>query len=455
MFGSVFLFVGLAACVLAAIRRRNGVGIFAWLGAWSALYGTRLLLQSLIVVAALPYRIQSSIPFLMTTITYFLLPVASCAWLQLSIGRVRQFLKAVIFLSLAIGLVGTTFFIIAGSKDKLLLYNNLLSAAALLVLVVIVTVPELSRKFLILPNRAIVVVGTLVFAMEALYYNLSRLLHYPTTVTTGSLGLAALLFAFGYVGVQTVLASERRLLSIESELEIAREIQASILPGNSPELKNLCVAAAYRPATAVAGDFYEFIPVDPYRTGFLVADVTGHGVPAALIAAMIKVAMQSVVPSAHDPREVMRGLNRILSAQLRAQLVSAAYLWLDTENCTALYSAAGHPPLLHWREGQLNRIESNGLLLGVVPESDYPLFDMAIHPGDRFLLYTDGVSEPENASGHAFGDYNLEQVVRNNHSRPPSEFLEYLLAEIRTWQPVPSTQQDDITLIAIDFLPRI
>ncbi len=118
---------------------------------------------------------------------------------------------------------------------------------------------------------------------------------------------------------------------------------------------------------AVAGDFYEFIAVDENRTGILVADVSGHGVPAALIAAMIKVAMQSVMHCAHDPGEVLRELNRILSPQLRAQLVSAAYLWLDTENRVGSYSAAGHPPLLHWREGKLERIESNGVLFGVLP----------------------------------------------------------------------------------------
>ena len=80
---------------------------------------------------------------------------------------------------------------------------------------------------------------------------------------------------------------------------------------------------------------------------------------------MIKVAMQSVVTCADDPAAVLRGLERSLSEQLRDQFVSAAYLWLDTENRKALYSAAGHPPLLRWREGKLERIESNGLLFGV------------------------------------------------------------------------------------------
>jgi serine phosphatase RsbU (regulator of sigma subunit) len=240
------------------------------------------------------------------------------------------------------------------------------------------------------------------------------------------------------------------LLSIENELEIARRIQTSILPGDGPELSNLRIAAAYRPMTAVAGDFYDFIPVDQNRVGALVADVSGHGVPAALIASMIKVALQSILPCAHDPREVMRGLNRIISGQLHDQFVTAAYLWIDTENRIARYSAAGHPPLLRWRGDKLERIESNGLLFGVMSETDYPVCEMAINPGDRFLLYTDGVTEPENTSGDSFGDYKLEQVVRNNKSRPQSELVDQLLSEIRQWQPSSMVQQDDITLIVID-----
>jgi serine phosphatase RsbU (regulator of sigma subunit) len=203
---------------------------------------------------------------------------------------------------------------------------------------------------------------------------------------------------------------------------------------------------------AVAGDFCEFIAVDENRTGILVADVTGHGVPAALIAAMIKVAMQSVMHCANDPGEVLRGLNRILSPQLGAHLVSAAYLWLDTENRVGTYSAAGHPPLLQWREGKLERIESNGVLLGVLPQPDYPVCGVEIKTGDRFLLYTDGVTEPENTRGDAFGDSKLEQVIRVNHSRSASELTQQVLSEIRQWQPTSVDQKDDITLIVVDIV---
>lgn len=453
MFGSVFLFIGLAACAFAVVRNRDGARFFAWLGIWSILRATRLLTESPAVVAVLPPWLQACVPVVWTVAVYLVLPVAVLTWLELSVGRVRLFLQAVILIAWLIGIAAIGLFALTGSRNELLHYgDDLLAALALLVLIIVVSVRRLAARFLVLPSRAVVVVGTLVFGLEELYSNLARVFHYPFHEITGSVAFAVLLFSFGYVGIQIALASEHRLLSIENELAIAREIQASILPGSNPELKNLRVAAAYHPMTAVAGDFYEFISIDPNRIGFLVADVTGHGVPAALIASMIKVAMQSVIPRAHDPSDVLRGLNGILCTQLRSQLVSAAYLWVDTEHRIARYSAAGHPPLLLWRDGKLERVESNGLLLGVFPDSDYPCFDMPIQLGDRFVLYTDGVIEPEDASGNSFGNHRLEQVVRNNQSRPPSELLDQLLAEIRQWQPVTATRHDDITLIVVDVV---
>jgi len=452
MSGTIFVFLGVAGCLFAAVRRQGRVRLFAWLGIWSGIFGVRWLLYSPSVVAALPAWMHGGIPFVSAAIAYLVLPVASRAWLELSAGKMRVLLQAVIALSLAIAVVGVGFFVVTGSSEKVMFYNNLLGAAILFVLVVVVAVPRLARKYLVLPNWGIMVFGTLIFALEALHYYLSFFFHYQTWRIMGSLGLGALFFSFGYVAVQIALAGERRLLSIENELAIAQEIQASILPSGSPKVKNLLVAAAYHPMTEVAGDFYDFIIVDENRTGFLVADVTGHGVPAALIASMLKVAMQSVVGCADDPREVMSGLNRILAGQLRSQLVSAAYLWVDTEKRRALYSAAGHPPLLHCRGEKLEVIESNGLLLGVLPEADYPVWEMTVQAGDRFLLYTDGVSEPENGSGEPFGAHRLEEVVLMNQMREPSALLEEVLDGIRSWRPATAEQKDDITLVGIKVL---
>ncbi len=448
--GTVFVFLGVTACGIAVMRRRSGVRVLVWLGIWSAMYGVLRLGDSLAVVAQLPRWFQVFAHDLDVVIMYLILVVGARAWMELSTGKLLFLLKAIIYAGLAIGLAGIAVFLLTGSSDALIAYNNLLAACLLAVLVTVVAVPKLARKFLVLPDRGVLLVGTLVFALEALYTNVSGSLGHHASTIWDTLGFAVFLFSFGYVALEIVFASERRLLSIEKELAIAREIQTSILPAASPEIENLSITAAYRPMTEVAGDFYEFIPIDPHRVGVLIADVSGHGVPAALIAAMLKVAIQSVVCCANDPAEVLRRLNRTFCGQSRDQFVTAAYLFIDTQNHTASYSAAGHPPLLLARNGNLERIESNGLVMGVMPEPAYPVRDLQISSGDRFLLYTDGVIEPENPRGQSFGDSKLEQVLLENKMRPPSELVENLLREIHLWQPASVPQQDDITLVVID-----
>src|SRR3984957_9944320 len=312
LFGAVFLFIGLAALSIAAIRRRSGVRLVIWLGIWSSMYGTGLLARSPAVVAALPLVLQTSVPYVNTVIAYLLTVFAMSAFLELSRGGIRLLIKILILAEVVIAVVGIGWFAAGGSADKFILYHRLVSDCGLLVLITVVTVKKLSDKFLVLFNRRVLVIGTLVLATEALWSNVLRPRHYQQSGLSSHLAFTVFLLSFGYVAVQIILANERRLLAIEDELKVARELQFSILPPAVPQVHNLRIAVAYRPMAAVAGDFYEFIPVDGKRVAFLVADVTGHGVPAAPIASMIKVAMQSVMTCAHEPREVLRGLNRIL-----------------------------------------------------------------------------------------------------------------------------------------------
>jgi phosphoserine phosphatase RsbU/P len=452
--GTIFLSIGATACAIAVIRWGRGVRILVWWGVFSGLFGLQTLVQTPAILAVLPHALKSAAPYVSTAVMYLLLVSALFAWRELTLGKLRFLTQLAILAGLAIALIGIGTFVLGGPADKWMFYNNLLAVLAMLVLLAVVLVPRFASKFLVMANHRILAVATLIFALEVLYTNLSTVLNYRPVPLVGLLGFGVLLFSLGYVALEIIFTNEGRLLSIETELETARQIQSSILPEGVPELENLRIAASYHPMAAVAGDFYQFVRPDNNHLGILVADVSGHGIPAALISTMIKVAMQSVAGFPADPSQVLGGLNRILSTELRGQLTSAAYLWIDAENRSARYSAAGHPPLLCWRDrcGELQPIESNGLLFGVAQDSQYPVCSLEVESRDRFLIYTDGLIEPENARGESFGDRQLEQVVRNHRSQPASGLLQQLLFELRKWQPPVVSQQDDITLIVVDVL---
>ena len=150
-------------------------------------------------------------------------------------------------------------FALTGSRTRLMLYNNLLAACVLPVLVIVAATPKRSARYLAIQNHRVLAVGTIAFAVEALYNSLSRPLGFEPPHLLDHLGFGMLLFAFGYVAVQQVFANERRLVAVENEvLTSPWRFEAAILPGAAPALPGLRISAAYRPMTAVAGDFYDF-----------------------------------------------------------------------------------------------------------------------------------------------------------------------------------------------------
>jgi phosphoserine phosphatase RsbU/P len=453
--GTIFIVIGLVALVVAAIRRRaSGSRAVFWLGIWSALYGLQRVNDCSFVVTLLPRGMQIGVAYSHGLATYFVLVAGLLTFRELTVSRLRQIVTLLAGCATAVGVVGFGNFVLTGQEYALLRLNNLIAVTGLVILLIFLSLPGLNRQYGVVQDRGVLLAGAIIFGAEGLLTNLVRPFGYRIDSVWDDAGFLALLLSLAYVAMRQVYVSERRLLSIENELAIARQLQFSILPTSTPEISNLRIAAAYEPMTAVAGDFYEYLPVDDHRAGFLVADVSGHGVPAALIASMIKVAVQSVAAVAADPSELLRRLRDIMSAQLQGQFVSAAYLWIDSENHTARYSAAGHPPLFYWRaaDNSLQRIESNGLLLGVPIDSIFPTREIAFTSGDRFLLYTDGFSEPENAASESFSDRQVEQILRANASTPASELSLLLLSQLRAWQPASIPQQDDVTFLVIDVL---
>lgn len=455
--GVVFLFICLIALSIAAIRPRRSARLLLWLGIWSAMYGAQELLLSEPVVQSLPVSIQAARQLLLVLFTYLIIVAATLAFLELTLGTLHRLLQLALVADVAVAVAAITLFVVSGSQNLLLVYNQLLVVVFLVALVPTVSIPSLSRRFLVLAQHRVLTIGTLIFAAQALWVNVARPLHMRWPDIYNTLGFAIFLLSIGYTGVEIMVRDERRLLLLDDELAIARKLQFSILPERPPQIAGLEIAAVYKPMSAVAGDFYEFLVPDGHHVGFLVADVSGHGVPAALIASMIKVAAQAVNACASDPAQVLGGVGSILNKSLRGQLVSAAYLWIDMASRTAAYSAAGHPPLVRWRkkDGTFTRIESNGLPFGVNAVSEYPVCNLPLVAGDRFLLYTDGLTEPENQAGQQFGESRLEQIMRDNQSGSASGLSELLSAETRAWQPSKVAQQDDITLILVDVLESV
>jgi hypothetical protein len=269
------------------------------------------------------------------------------------------------------------------------------------------------------------------------------------------IGFLAFVACLAYISAYRIFANEERLLAIHKELEIARRIQSAILPQTVPALPGLDLAARYVPMSAVAGDFYDFLFVDEKRLGILVADVTGHGVPAALIAAMLKVAFAGQASHADHPARVLAGLNRALCGKFEEHFVTAAYLFVDLENSLVRYSAAGHPPLIMATraDGYVREIEENGLMLGLFPEATYASVEIRIGSGDRCLLYTDGVFEATNAAREEFGKSRCKELLQSHRHLPAAHFADHVLTSIAAFSGRNSAraQEDDITLLVLDF----
>jgi sigma-B regulation protein RsbU (phosphoserine phosphatase) len=215
-----------------------------------------------------------------------------------------------------------------------------------------------------------------------------------------------------------------------------------------PTLTGLTVAVQYVPMSQVAGDFYDFLQVDGCHVGVLIADVSGHGVPAALVASMVKVAIAAQVEHADNPAKVIAGLNSILSGKLQGQFVTAAYLFLDLEAGIGRYSAAGHPPLMHYvaADRSIHDVVENGLILGVMPFAKYETKVLTFASGDRFLLYTDGALEADR-HGEEFGEARVKQLFFRSLSA--DQLCVSLVWEVSDWSR--GVAGDDVTIVAVDI----
>lgn len=288
--------------------------------------------------------------------------------------------------------------------------------------------------------------GLMVFVALAIWTNASEFLGSPASFEF--YGFTVLLCCLGYVAARRTLDRDERWGAIQQELDIARRIQMSILPAESPNSDNFSVATRYKAMTSVAGDFYEFLHAEDGGLGLLVADVSGHGVPAALIASMLKVAVQSQRHQQDDPASLLAAVNQALCGNAQNQFVTAAYVYLNPGSAELHYAGAGHPPILLLRDGEVISIEENGLVMALMPFATYTSRVMGLQRGDRILLYTDGILEPINASEEEFGYERLIHLLKETATRSPDEAVDTILGAVSAWS---ASQQDDLTVMICDY----
>ncbi|HEU4888967.1 MAG TPA: PP2C family protein-serine/threonine phosphatase, partial [Thermoanaerobaculia bacterium] len=296
--------------------------------------------------------------------------------------------------------------------------------------------PENRRR----PELRGVLFGTLVFMAFALNNNLTNLGVLPWDFDEEAPGFVIFVAALGFAATRAFLRGERESLAIQNELSTAREIQQSILPRAMPDLPGLQFHAGYVPATSVGGDMYSFLSTDR-GAGVLVADVAGHGVPAALIASMVKIAVSSQARLADDPAALVAELNAILRRDVRRAFVTATYLWLEQHR--VVVCNAGHPPPLLYRDGEFLELGGAGVLLGRFADARYVAVATELMPGDRIVAYTDGIPEARNARDEMFGEERLRGLIRAGAS------ADSVLVAVQEWRGT-SEDADDLTIVVVE-----
>ena len=432
--------VGLVAVGFSFIRRRFDrlLSFFAW---FAVLYGARLWMKSDIL-----HLMQPPSLFLdkVRMALNFFVPVPALQFFAATelIGRTGRVIAYVVCI-FEMCLIAAIF--LGLPMDPL----DQLNSVAIMVGSVSLTILTF-RQPMVTKDEVVFRAGLVTFVGFVLWGNTETLLHHETTIE--SYGFAVLLCCLGYVAARRALDRDQQLNSIQQELEVARRIQFSILPAAFAASEHFTVAARFVPMTSVAGDFYEFIYTGNGTVGLLVADVSGHGVPAALIASMMKVAITSQRDHATNPEHLLAGVNEALCGNTQNQFVTAAYVHLDASCGKFCYAAAGHPPMLLLRDEQIFRIEENGLVLALLSSAVYASTKQPLLRGDRLLLYTDGIIEAENAGGEEFGYERVGNLLQASAKMAAEEAADLIVDTVSGWSP---SQSDDLTVIVCDYKSQL
>jgi sigma-B regulation protein RsbU (phosphoserine phosphatase) len=280
-----------------------------------------------------------------------------------------------------------------------------------------------------------------------------------TDYTTEDLNLLRDLAAQLAISLQNGLLLRDRVAvaRFEEELNLARQIQRSFLPSHFPEMERVDLYAMTIPSKEVGGDLYDFVPTGDGTYLLAIADVSGKGVPAALLSSMLQASLRTQAGTGSTVAEILRNINNLVYRSTAMEQFATFFLaQLDETRLHLDFSNAGHNyPLLFRSSGEMVELEKGGLILGIVDGADFEEEGHALTGGDRVIFYTDGVSEARNAEDEEFGEERLADLIRSFPlDLTAEEVVEGILEEFYSFLG-DEEAQDDVTLMVLQVKERV
>ena len=308
------------------------------------------------------------------------------------------------------------------------------------------------------PAGAQIPVSLFIFGvMTPMFYNLEMLhLDNPDTPYQAlSVPVSlALVYLVTNVSTHTALDARANMEAVEADLRIASKIQADALPDAAPEFADymdLNLRASMNTAKEVGGDFYDYFPIDENRLCFLIADVSGKGTPAALFMMTAKTMIKDYAMTLDSTSEIFTTVNARLSENNEAGMFATAWIGIiDKRTMTLQYTNAGHNYPVFKRRGQPCEWirDKHGLFLAGMEFTQYKQAERKLEPGDRIVLYTDGVTEAHDANKNLYGEDRLEAVIERTKDETGDQVVEAIVDDVNEYaKGVP--QFDDITMIVL------
>ena len=256
------------------------------------------------------------------------------------------------------------------------------------------------------------------------------------------------------ISMKNSVQEHEKLGLLKRDLQIAHEIQQTLLPKDIPQTEKFTIAVRYKAMYELGGDFYDF-QFSNNKLGLFLGDVSGHGIPAALISSMLKITNSIHGEFASFPGTYFENINSTMYNHVSGKFITAVYFYIDFDNYIIYHTNAGHWPILIWRKSEniLIKNDSSGMPFGWISDENYETIEEYLKPGDRIILHTDGIIETKNSEDQMFGSEQLCQLIKDNSNSTIEEFVDLVICKSREWASMKKDQDfdDDITLVAIDI----